>query len=125
MKVRRTTLPLRSPSASGAPFCVVRLRAGAAPIRGRPDGCPGRTLLSKPLGTAKPRASTNVRIPTIASGSSVVHERARLAIIVSSPRSRLQLLLQLVQEAPVGALLDDGVRALLDHAGLVETQGIE
>lgn len=37
----------------------------------------------------------------------------------------LQLLLQLMEEAPVGALGDDLLRARLDHAHLMEAEGIE
>src|SRR5712691_1926047 len=37
----------------------------------------------------------------------------------------LQLLLQLLEEAPVSALGNDLLRAALDHPGLVQTQGVE
>src|SRR5437899_4454393 len=40
-------------------------------------------------------------------------------------KSSLQLLLQLVQEAPVAALGDELLRAGLDHPGFVEAQGVE
>src|SRR5580704_12428749 len=36
----------------------------------------------------------------------------------------LQLALELVQEAPIGALGDDRVRVGLDHAGFVQTKGV-
>src|ERR1700736_3020878 len=40
-------------------------------------------------------------------------------------RSRLQLAFELVQEAPIGAVRDDLLRARLDEAGFVQAQGIE
>src|SRR6266478_6416619 len=42
-----------------------------------------------------------------------------------SERSRLHLAFELVQEAPIGALGDDLLRARLDEARFVQTQGIE
>src|SRR5262249_22029564 len=39
--------------------------------------------------------------------------------------SALQLALELVEEAPVGALRDDLLRARLDHAGLAQAKRIE
>src|SRR5215510_11592433 len=43
----------------------------------------------------------------------------------SLPPLPLQLLLQLIEEAPVGALGDELLRAALDHASLVQAQSIE
>src|SRR6266849_321453 len=40
-------------------------------------------------------------------------------------RSRLQLALELVQEAPIGAVGDDLLRARLDHAGFMQPQRVE
>src|SRR5437660_4026031 len=41
------------------------------------------------------------------------------------PRSSLHLAFELVEEAPIGSLGDDLLRARLDEARFVQTQGIE
>src|SRR3990170_4842958 len=60
------------------------------------------------------RAARGKPLPYIRTGS-----------INPSPRLPLQLLLQLVEKAPVGALGDDLLRAALDHPGLVQAEGVE
>src|SRR5688500_2494619 len=124
MKLSRTTLPLRSLSDSGAPSWVVSASWGAAPIRGRPDGWPGRRSVSEPGGMLKPWTTAKVRRLTIARGSRVVHDRVRYATI-SRPFLALQLLLQLVEERPVGARADDLLGAGFDHADLVQAERVE
>jgi hypothetical protein len=48
-----------------------------------------------------------------------------LPALQAPPPLFLQLLLQFVEEAPVGALGDDRLRGRLDHPCLVEAQGVE
>ena len=52
-----------------------------------------------------------------------LHHRHRKPPLLAA--SRLQLAFELVQEPPVGAVGDDLLRARLDHADLVQAQGIE
>src|SRR5216110_571022 len=82
--------------------------------------------------TPRPRTGAPHRrwVPsTGGSGSSPVAARQppRTPIRAGTPAvwSSLQLLLQLVEEAPVGGLGDDLLRARLDHPGLVEAQGVK
>jgi hypothetical protein len=49
----------------------------------------------------------------------IAHARPR------DTRSSLQLLLQLVEESPIGALRDQALRRRLDHSRLTEPEGIE
>src|SRR5947207_2760091 len=57
------------------------------------------------------------------------HRSARVLPPVSAPPAPppllLQLLLQLVEKAPVGPLGDNLLRARLDHPGLVQAQGVK
>src|SRR5689334_18933331 len=107
MNVTTTTLPRRSRSDSGSPFCAVRVKPGAGPILGRRASLPG-LWDSDGAGhaiTATARATRAARLfvfrgPVIRGGAAT-RSLSRPAI---RDGSRLDLLLQLVQEAPVGAL---------------------
>src|SRR3990172_4629981 len=107
MKVTATTLPRRSRSARSLPSWVVSVNSGAGPIFDR-------------------RASPFVSWACAGTGRPATASTPR--IIASDPIRRLtlslQLLLQLVEEAPVGDLGDDLLGIRLDHADLVQAQGV-
>ena len=54
-----------------------------------------------------------------------VRRSGRAHVCRRDARSCLQLLLQLVEESPIGALRDQALRRRLDHARLTEPEGIE
>src|SRR5262245_23557754 len=56
--------------------------------------------------------------------STALEPPAVWGLVCRSPLS-LQLLLQLVEEAPVGALGDNLLRGALEHPDLMEAQGVE
>src|SRR6266849_8297416 len=97
MNVSTTTLPRRSASESWRSSCAVSVNAGAGPIVGSASG----------FGAASP--------PPDASATIAPMRTARRITLT------LQLLAELVEETPVGAL-EDLLRARLDHAGLVQAQ---
>src|SRR5215813_1956685 len=126
MKVTATTLPRRSLRASRAPSCVVRLNAGAGPIFGRSPLLPAAWLSES---ASQPTTASVRRLipghllhmctlsPSMSAASSPLPRFA--------PFLSLHLLLQLVEETPLGALGDDLLWARRDHPGLVQTQRIE
>src|SRR5215510_2017739 len=107
MKVTATTLPRRSVSDSRALSWVVSVNSGAGPIFER------RPV---PLGSRLATVADQVRV---ASTTSTIPQSVRRLTL------SLQLLLELIEKTPVGAVGDDLLRARLDHPGLVQTQSIE
>src|SRR5262249_21106811 len=126
MKVTATTLPRRSLRASRAPSCVVRLNAGAGPIFGRSALSPTAWL------SESASQLTSASVMRLIPGH-LFHmctlpppmPAAPSPLPRFAPFLSLHLLLQLVEEAPVGALGDDLLRGRLQHADLVQAQGIE
>src|SRR5712692_898407 len=100
MNVSTTTLPRRSPSESRRSSCAVSVNAGASPMVGN----------ASPFGAASTPADASVTIAAM---------RTARRITLT-----LQLLSELVEEAPVGALRDDLLRAGFEEARLVETERI-
>src|SRR6266851_8399070 len=114
MKVTTTTLPRRSAKPIRAPPCSVRAKSGAGPIReSRASACAGWTLagVHTPRSAAPTSAIRNRECPRRTSG---LHQGAT--------RLCLQLLLQLVEGAPVGAPGEKLLRTRLDHSRLVESE---
>src|ERR1043165_7955005 len=101
MNVSTTTLPRRSASESRRPSCAVSVNAGAGPIVGSASG----------FGAAAPAPDASATIDPM---------RTARRITLT-----LQLLPELVEEAPVGALRDQLLRARPDHARLVQTERVE
>src|ERR1700687_1555862 len=117
MKVTTTTLPRRSAKPTRAPSCIVRAKSGAGPSReSRASAFAGWA----PTGVPPPRSATpisairNRECPRRTSG---LHRGAA--------RLCLQLLLQLVDGAPVGPPGENRLRARLDHPRLVESERVE
>src|SRR5262249_61497649 len=84
-------------------------RSAQIPAPARSSAAPGR-----PRPMARRRAAS-------ASGTPAAQVRGGTLPACSA----LQLALELVEEAPVGALRDDLLRARLDHAGLGQAKRIE
>src|SRR6266513_1087901 len=109
MNVTATTLPRRSRSDSRASSCVVSVNAAAGPILER---------CCAPLVASWPGAG-----PGAASVASATRRTtSRTAVRLTSA---FQLLLELIDEPPVGAVRDDLLGARLDHPALGEAQGVE
>src|SRR5262245_22274005 len=108
MNVTATTLPRRSRSESRALSCVVNVNSGAGPI----FDSGASAFASWPAAGPTP--------PTAATAANMATHQAR-----RRPMLALQLLLELVDEPPVGALGDNLLRARLDHSSLMQPQGIE
>src|SRR5712664_1194979 len=117
MKVTTTTLPRRSAKPTRAPSCTVRAKSGAGPMR------ESRALVFSgwasagalpPRSAAPTSAIRNRECPRRTSG---LHQGAA--------RLCLQLLLQLVEGAPVCAPGEKLLRARLDHSRLVESERVE
>src|SRR5215470_2662708 len=106
MNVTATTLPRRSRSESRALSCVVNVNSGAGPI-----------FDSDASASWPPAGPTS---PTVANTTSMATHDAR-----GPPMLPLQLLLELVEDAPVRALRDDLLRARLDHPGFLEPDCVE
>src|SRR6185436_9782182 len=102
MKVTATTLPRRSARASGAPSAVVSANAGAVPMVGRRASRPGWC------------ASAGA-VATTTSASAAITRSPRTIVF---PSSALQLFLELVEDAPVGAVGENLLRVVLQHANL-------
>src|SRR5919201_5582602 len=126
MKVTTTTLPRSSLSESRRPSWAVRVNAGAGPIF--ESRSPSSALWLSP----------DARQPTTSRTMRMLRYQPRLIVTLNSPYPHasspsppgrgpggglwhlpLQLLLQLVEEAPVGTLRDNFLRGALDHPGLV------
>src|SRR5215472_14756402 len=107
MNVTATTLPRRSRSDSRVLSCVVSVNSGAGPIFDR------RSL---PFAS---RAAAVIDQFSVASPMTISAQSARRLILP------FQLLLQLIEKSPVGALGDDLLRAALDHPDLTESERIE
>src|ERR1044071_6911454 len=101
MNVSTTTLPRRSASESRRSSCAVSVNAGAVPMVGSASG----------FGAAS--------TPPPASATTIPTRTARRIKLT------LQLLPELVEEAPAGALRDDRLRAGFEEARLMETERIE
>src|SRR5260370_4309629 len=101
MNVSTTALPRRSVSDSRRSTCAVSVKAAAGPIVGNASG----------FGAADAAPDS----------SAAITPRTRALRITLT----FQLLLQLVEEPPVGALGEDLLRARLDHARFVQPEGIE
>src|SRR3989338_5066580 len=108
MKVTAMTLPRRSRSASRAPSWVVSVNSGAGPILDR---------------RALPVASWPGAL-TGHAGAASATSRTKAQMVRRFTLS-LQLLLQLVEEPPVGALGDDFLGRALDHPRLVQAERVE
>src|SRR6267378_5748833 len=108
MNVTATTLPRSRRSESRALSWLVSVNSGAGPMRGR---------RATPFASA---AEAHVGAPHIASATKSAMPRTVRGLTLS-----LELLLELVDEAPVGGVRDDLLRARLDHPDLVEAQGVE
>src|SRR5262249_38814084 len=105
MNVMATTLPRRSWSESRLLSCVVSVNSAAGPMWGR-ESAPARNAT-----------------PPAQSSATMTHVRpARRSPGLTLP---FQLLLELVEKPPVGALRDDLLRAGFDHPGLVEVERSE
>src|SRR5262249_44341480 len=98
MKVTATTLPRRSRSESRALSCVVSVNSGAGPIF---DRRPSAFASCPVVGLTQPTAASAATMATH-------HARRR-------PMLALQLLLQLVNKPPIGALREERLRAALDE----------
>src|SRR5215475_420757 len=126
MKVTATTLPRRSLRESRAPSCVVRLNAGAGPIFGRSPLSPAGWLGES---ASQPATASVMRL--IPGPLFHICTLPPPMPAASSPLSRfapflpLHLLLQRVEEAPVGALGDDLLGGTLDQPGLMQAEGIK
>src|SRR5215470_10465886 len=108
MNVTATTLPRRSRSESRALSCVVNVNSGAGPIF---DSDASAFASWPPAGPTS---------PTVANTTSMATHDAR-----GPPMLPLQLLLELVEDAPVRALRDDLLWARLDHPGFLEPDCVE
>src|SRR6266540_3470283 len=117
MKVTTTTLPRRSVKPTRAPFCTVRAKSGAGPMRAR------RALVFSGW------ASTDALPPKSAAQISAIRKREcprrTSGLYRCAARLCLQLLLQLVEGAPVGAPGENLLGARLDHPCLVEPERVE
>src|SRR5215813_1117133 len=108
MNVTATTLPRRSRSESRALFCVVNVNSGAGPIF---DSCASAFASCPVAALAQPAAASAATIAT--------HHARR------QPMLALQLLLELVDEAPIGVLGEELLRAALKEPAFVETERVE
>src|SRR5215813_8833396 len=108
MNVTATTLPRRSRSESRALSCVVNVNSGAGPIFDSRASAFASWPAARPT---TPTAATTANMATH-------HARRR-------PMLALQLLLELVNKPPIGALSEERLRAALDEPAFVETKGIE
>src|SRR5262249_41575396 len=88
--------------------CVVGLNAGAGRIF---DRCTSAFASCPVVGLAQPTATSVATIATY-------HARRR-------PTLALQLLLELVNKPPIGALSEERLRAALDETAFVETKRVE
>src|SRR6266851_7718587 len=117
MKVTTTTLPRRSAKPTRAPSCTVRAKSGAGPMR------ESRALVFSGL------ASAGALPPRSAAAISAIRNRERprrtSGLYRGAARLCLQLLLQLVEGAPVGAPGENLLGARLDHSRLVEPERVE
>src|SRR5437016_805689 len=105
MKVTATTFPWSWISETRPLAWDVRVNGGAGPLIARPP-VPAIAWTGAPVSTAAPIRG--------------IRPRAGRTLTLA-----LQLPLQLVQEAPVGALRDDLLRAGFDHLGFVKSKGVE
>src|SRR5215467_4817485 len=108
MNVTATTLPRRSRSDSRALSCVVSVNSGAGPI------------FDSRVSAFASWPTASWAQPTAASPASMATRHAR-----RQPMLALQLLLELVEEAPVGTLGEDLLRRRLDEPHLTESERIE
>src|SRR5215467_9999165 len=108
MNVTATTLPRRSRSERRALSCVVNVNSGAGPIF---DSCASAFASCPVAGLAQPAAASAATI-------AMHHARRR-------PMLALQLLLELVNKPPIGALSEERLRAALDETAFVETKRVE
>src|SRR5437870_11884751 len=111
---------LSHPGASAPP-------PGRRVLRPSPRALPRRrhSPALSPVPSSRGRAAV-ARTPTSCEGQSPPGgERPRARTGPAQRGSSLQLLPELVQEAPVGALGDDLLGTRLDHPGLVKAEGIE
>src|SRR5271157_414885 len=133
MKVRATTLPRKSASATGLPSCEVKVNGGAGPITGsglsppaaRAPSDAGTTSNANARTTAIPPLTSPLRGPLpLPSGGEMAGVRGTFSFIRTS-LSRLQLALQLIEQAKIGAVGDDALRVVLDHTELMHAQCIK
>src|SRR5215467_3343969 len=108
MNVTATTLPRRPRSESRALSCVVSVNSGAGPIF---DRCTSAFASCPVAGPTPPTAASTT-------GMAIHHARG-------PPMLPLQLLLELVEEPPVGAVGEDLLRARFDHPGFLEPDCVE
>src|SRR5215472_16676554 len=108
MNVTATTLPRRSRSESRALSYVVNVNSGAGPI----FDSGASAFASWPV--AGPTPST-----TATAANMATHQARR------RPMLALQLLPQLIEDSPVRALRDELLGVGLDHAALMQAQGVE
>src|SRR6266581_2969579 len=117
MKVTTTTLPRRSTKLTRAPSVGVSAKSGAGPIReSRASACAGWT----PAGVPAPRSTAPI--------SAIRNRecpRRTSDLYPSASLLYLQLLLQLVEGAPVRAPGENLLRACLDHSRLVESERVK
>src|SRR6516162_4864831 len=75
------------------------------------------------------RAGGTPRRPAAPANESVVRKRRRVCVMgignLPSVFSRLQLTFELVEEAPIGTLGNDLLRARFDHADFVQAQRVK
>src|SRR6266536_6448792 len=117
MKVTTTTFPRRSAKPTRVPSCTVRAKSGAGPMR------ESRALIFSGW------ASTGALPPSSVEPISAIRNRecTRRTSDLDPGASPLclQLLLQLVEGAPVAASGEDLLRARLDHPRLMEPERVE
>src|SRR6266481_2727315 len=117
MKVTTTTLPRRSAKPTRAPSRRVRSKSGAGPIR------ESRALAF--AGWAPTGAPPSRSAPPISAIRNCEYPRRTSDLHRGRRRLCLQLLLQLVEGAPIGASGEDLLRARLDHPRLMEPERVE
>src|SRR5213596_3826718 len=88
-------------------------------------GAPHRRWVPSTGGSGSSPVAARQPPPVISSRADRLRPRTPIRAGTPAVWSSLQLLLQLVEEAPVGGLGDDLLRARLDHPGLVEAQGVK
>src|SRR5512145_1702252 len=122
MKVTTTTWPRSWGRLRRLPFCVVSVKLGAGPI------LDSRCWFVAGCAMAGGAATTTVsasRAAVMNRFTAVSRRGARTDVRARAPSLAFQLLFELVQKAPVGALGDDLLRRRLDHADLVEPERVE
>src|SRR5215471_11677238 len=130
MNVTATTLPRRSRSDSRALSCVVSVNSGAGPIF---DSCASAFASCPVAGLAQPTAASAATMATHHARRRPIFQYATRCASMRLDFSRpfhgtissLELPFELIEDSPVRALRDELLGVGLDHAALMQAQGVE